>query len=88
MIFCFYLKEKTPLEPNKPFSLDTESSENDKQSKTYDIPQISTDSEHVDSPDPEYEEPADFASTIAKLRSLLQQKSSESNLTTPAVSPM
>lgn len=52
------------------------------------IPQISTDSEHVDSPEPEYEEAADFATTIAKLRSLLQQKSSESSLTTPAVSPM
>lgn len=40
------------------------------------------------SPDPEYEEAADLASTIAKLRSLLQQKSSESNLSTPALSPM
>lgn len=53
------------------------------------IPQISTDSEHVDtSPEPEYEETADFATTIAKLRSLLQQKSSESSLNTPAVSPL
>ncbi|XP_049823486.1 uncharacterized protein LOC109595505 isoform X2 [Aethina tumida] len=50
------------------------------------IPYISTESE--DSPDPEYEEPADLESTIAKLRSLLQQKSSESNLSTPAISPM
>lgn len=52
------------------------------------LPQISTDSEHVDSPEPEYEETADFATTIAKLRSLLQQKSSESSLNTPAISPM
>lgn len=37
---------------------------------------------------PEYEETADLASTISKLRSLLQQKSSESTLNTPAVSPM
>lgn len=37
---------------------------------------------------PEYEETADLASTISKLRSLLQQKSSESSLNTPAVSPM
>lgn len=51
------------------------------------IPLISTESEN-DSPDPEYEEPADLASTIAKLRSLLQQKSSESSLSTPALSPM
>lgn len=48
------------------------------------VPQISTDSEHVTSPEPEYEEAADFATTIAKLRSLLQQKSSEST----SVSPM
>lgn len=45
-------------------------------------------SSETESPDPEYEETADLASTIAKLRSLLQQKSSESNLSTPALSPM
>lgn len=44
--------------------------------------------ETIDSPELEYEEPADFASTIAKLRSLLQQKSSESAGNTPAVSPL
>lgn len=37
---------------------------------------------------PEYEETADLASTISKLRNLLQQKSSESSLNTPAASPM
>lgn len=41
----------------------------------------------IESPDPEYEESQDLASTIAKLRSLLQQKS-ESGFTTPALSPM
>ncbi|XP_076265572.1 uncharacterized protein LOC143199568 isoform X2 [Rhynchophorus ferrugineus] len=42
----------------------------------------------TDSPDPEYEDTADLASSIAKLRSLLQQRSSESNISTPALSPM
>lgn len=44
--------------------------------------------ETIESPDLEYEEPADFASTIAKLRSLLQQKTTESACNTPAVSPL
>uniref|UniRef100_A0AAR5QF37 PXA domain-containing protein n=1 Tax=Dendroctonus ponderosae TaxID=77166 RepID=A0AAR5QF37_DENPD len=53
------------------------------------IPSISTeDASGTDSPDPEYEDAADLASSIAKLRSLLQQRSSESSLSTPAVSPM
>lgn len=42
----------------------------------------------TNSPDPEYEDTADLASSIAKLRSLLQQRSSESSLSTPALSPM
>lgn len=42
----------------------------------------------VNSPDPEYEDAADLASSIAKLRSLLQQRSSESSMSTPALSPM
>lgn len=40
------------------------------------------------SPDLEYEDTTDLATTTAKLRSLLAQKSSESTRTTPAVSPM
>ncbi|CAH1122474.1 unnamed protein product [Ceutorhynchus assimilis] len=53
------------------------------------IPSISTeDASGTNSPDPEYEDTADLASSIAKLRSLLQQRSSESNLSTPALSPM
>lgn len=53
------------------------------------VPSILTDSLEYSSPDPEYEEGADFATTIAKLRSLLQQKSSsESISTTPVASPM
>ncbi|KAG5891387.1 hypothetical protein JTB14_020115 [Gonioctena quinquepunctata] len=40
------------------------------------------------SPDPEYEDTSDLASSIAKLRSLLQQKSSESSFSTPTISPM
>ncbi|XP_030766630.1 uncharacterized protein LOC115890525 isoform X2 [Sitophilus oryzae] len=53
------------------------------------IPSISTEQPaDSDSPDPEYEDTADLASSIAKLRSLLQQRSSESNLSTPALSPM
>ncbi|XP_017781714.1 PREDICTED: uncharacterized protein LOC108566375 isoform X2 [Nicrophorus vespilloides] len=39
----------------------------------------------IDSPDPEYEDTTDLATTTAKLRSLLAQKTSES---TPAVSPV
>lgn len=49
------------------------------------VPTIST--EDTTSPDPEYEDATDLASTTAKLRSLLQQKTSESNFNTPAVSP-
>lgn len=38
---------------------------------------------------PEYEEPTDFASSVAKLKSIIQQKTTgESNTNTPAVSPM
>ncbi|EFA09342.1 uncharacterized protein LOC103314394 [Tribolium castaneum] len=50
------------------------------------VPSIQTHEEI--SPEPEYEEAADLATSIAKLRSLLEQKSSESSLSTPAVSPM
>ncbi|XP_044269476.1 uncharacterized protein LOC123014420 [Tribolium madens] len=50
------------------------------------VPSIQTHEET--SPEPEYEEAADLATSIAKLRSLLEQKSSESSLSTPAVSPM
>ncbi|KAF5303294.1 hypothetical protein FQA39_LY10033 [Lamprigera yunnana] len=53
-----------------------------------DIPQITKDMVIIESPEPEYEDTQDFASTIAKLRSLLQQKSSESGFTTPSLSPM
>lgn len=52
------------------------------------VPSILMEHDTNDSPDPEYEETADLASTIAKLRSLLQQKSSESAVSTPIVSPM
>lgn len=52
------------------------------------VPSIQTESHEEGSPEPEYEEAADLATSIAKLRSLLEQKSSESNLSTPAVSPM
>nr|CAI5831655.1 unnamed protein product [Callosobruchus analis] len=58
------------------------------------IPSISTEEVDCDgrsdqnSPEPEYEDTADLASSIAKLRSLLQQRSSESSLSTPALSPM
>ncbi|KAF5294329.1 hypothetical protein FQR65_LT10782 [Abscondita terminalis] len=51
------------------------------------IPQITEETVLTESPDPEYEDTQDFASTIAKLRSLLQQKS-ESGFTTPSLSPM
>ncbi|KAK4878397.1 hypothetical protein RN001_010903 [Aquatica leii] len=51
------------------------------------IPKINEEMVVTESPDPEYEDTQDFASTIAKLRSLLQQKS-ESGLTTPSLSPM
>ncbi|KRT85904.1 hypothetical protein AMK59_1220 [Oryctes borbonicus] len=50
------------------------------------VPTIQT--EDATSPDPEYEDVTDLATTTAKLRSLLQQKTSESNLNTPAVSPL
>jgi hypothetical protein len=53
------------------------------------IPEIAEDILiNINSPNLEYEENPDFASTIAKLRSLLQQKSSESGFTTPSLSPM
>nr|CAI5831654.1 unnamed protein product [Callosobruchus analis] len=58
------------------------------------IPSISTEEVDCDgrsdqnSPEPEYEDTADLASSIAKLRSLLQQRSSESSLSTPALSPI
>lgn len=52
------------------------------------IPDITTDSNLFLNESPEYEETADLASTINKLRSLLQQRSSESSLNTPAASPM
>ncbi|VEN46450.1 unnamed protein product [Callosobruchus maculatus] len=58
------------------------------------IPSISTEEADCglrsdqNSPEPEYEDTADLASSIAKLRSLLQQRSSESSLSTPALSPM
>lgn len=65
------------------------SSDSEKKQSIKDIPQITEDILLTgDSPDPEYEETQDFASTIAKLRTLLQQKSSESGFTTPALSPM
>ncbi|KAI4455246.1 sorting nexin [Holotrichia oblita] len=50
------------------------------------VPTIST--HEVTSPDPEYEDVTDLATTTAKLRSLLQQRTTESNINTPAVSPM
>ncbi|KAJ8984941.1 hypothetical protein NQ317_012192 [Molorchus minor] len=53
------------------------------------VPFISMEPEIItDSPDPEYEDTADLATSIAKLRSLLQQRSSESSVSTPAVSPI
>ncbi|XP_060529837.1 uncharacterized protein LOC132704092 isoform X2 [Cylas formicarius] len=58
-------------------------------SENFSIPSISTEQpKENNSPDLEYEDTADLASSIAKLRSLLQQRSSESSLSTPAVSPM
>ncbi|XP_066248103.1 uncharacterized protein [Euwallacea similis] len=58
-------------------------------SDDFPVPSISTeDTSETDSPDPEYEDTADLASSIAKLRSLLQQRSSESSISTPALSPM
>ncbi|CAH1155933.1 unnamed protein product [Phaedon cochleariae] len=58
--------------------------------KDIQIPSISTEQppSSTESPDPEYEDTADLASSIAKLRSLLQQRSSESSLSTPALSPI
>lgn len=50
------------------------------------VPTIST--EDTTSPDPEYEDVTDLATTTAKLRSLLEQKTSESTMNTPAISPM
>ncbi|XP_018560919.1 uncharacterized protein LOC108903275 isoform X2 [Anoplophora glabripennis] len=60
------------------------------QPKDLQIPFISMEQPEIgtDSPDPEYEDTADLATSIAKLRSLLQQRSSESSLSTPALSPM
>ncbi|CAH1114966.1 unnamed protein product [Psylliodes chrysocephalus] len=62
----------------------------EKGKKELEIPSISMEqpSSGTNSPDPEYEDTADLASSIAKLRSLLQQRSSESSLSTPALSPM
>ncbi|KAK5638239.1 hypothetical protein RI129_012534 [Pyrocoelia pectoralis] len=51
------------------------------------VPLIREDTLTEGSPDPEYEDTQDLATTIAKLRSLLQQKS-ESGVTTPSLSPM
>ncbi|KAB0791579.1 hypothetical protein PPYR_03379 [Photinus pyralis] len=51
------------------------------------IPQITEEPAVEGSPDPEYEDTQDLATTIAKLRSLLAQKS-ESGFTTPSLSPM
>ncbi|KAF2900775.1 hypothetical protein ILUMI_05405 [Ignelater luminosus] len=90
------LLEKTPDSLPKTSMADMQkakenlgSSDYEKKQSIKDIPQITEDILLTgDSPDPEYEEPQDFASTIAKLRTLLQQKSSESGFTTPALSPM
>lgn len=62
----------------------------DKEERELQIPFISMEepNDAVNSPDPEYEDAADLASSIAKLRSLLQQRSSESSMSTPALSPM
>lgn len=63
----------------------------EKEERELQIPFISMEEAHdgaVNSPDPEYEDAADLASSIAKLRSLLQQRSSESSMSTPALSPM
>ncbi|CAG9862617.1 unnamed protein product [Phyllotreta striolata] len=69
-------------------SSDKENKDLDK--KEVEIPSISMEqaSTGTNSPDPEYEDAADLASSIAKLRSLLQQRSSESSMSTPALSPM
>ncbi|KAL3269311.1 hypothetical protein HHI36_008384 [Cryptolaemus montrouzieri] len=71
-----------PLQSYPNFSDDV----HEEHSKSEQIPAIMMDSES-ESPDPEYEEAADLATTIAKLRLLLQQKS-ESTSTTPVASPM
>ncbi|XP_050498928.1 uncharacterized protein LOC114334891 isoform X2 [Diabrotica virgifera virgifera] len=64
--------------------------EPEKEKREMEIPSISMEepSSGTTSPDPEYEDAADLASSIAKLRSLLQQRSSESSMSTPALSPM
>ncbi|XP_072379502.1 uncharacterized protein [Diabrotica undecimpunctata] len=64
--------------------------EPEKEKREMEIPSISMEepSSGTNSPDPEYEDAADLASSIAKLRSLLQQRSSESSMSTPALSPM
>ncbi|KAJ8914548.1 hypothetical protein NQ315_010012 [Exocentrus adspersus] len=64
--------------------------EDSKPKEDLQIPFISTEQPEnsTESPDPEYEDTADLATSIAKLRSLLQQRSSESSLSTPALSPM
>ncbi|XP_057652629.1 uncharacterized protein LOC130891737 isoform X1 [Diorhabda carinulata] len=62
----------------------------DREKRDLDIPSISMEepSSGTNTPDIEYEETADLASSIAKLRSLLQQRSSESSISTPALSPI
>lgn len=83
------LLEKTPTTP-KSFSTDLAmrlTRSNDQ--KEQEVPQILTSLETPNiSPDLEYEDATDLATTTAKLRSLLQQKTSDSNLNTPALSPM
>lgn len=69
----------------------TKSTSEPNQPKLDDLPVLSVSTEDTsgtDSPELEYEDTADLASSIAKLRSLLQQRSSESSLSTPALSPM
>ncbi|KAJ8959852.1 hypothetical protein NQ318_011585 [Aromia moschata] len=84
-VFRFGLfKLNTPEKPKK---------SEDKEGKPKDdiqIPFISMEQPEIGngSPDPEYEDAADLATSIAKLRSLLQQRSSESSLSTPAISPI
>lgn len=83
------LLERTPITP-KTFSMDlAKRLSKTSEERSYEIPLIamSVDSNGC-SPDLEYEDTTDLATTTAKLRSLLQQKTSESVLNTPALSPM
>lgn len=77
----FLLKEKSNEKIRK---------NEEKEERELQIPFISMEEADtgIISPDPEYEDAADLASSIAKLRSLLQQRSSESSMSTPALSPM